>query len=112
MSNEDKIYKVTQAKILPSWIEWGGYAAAFGLGWGYMLAPSTWIVYALVGFSIGLVYLGFECYNQFARYYNDQQIKDLALSPDFSHLFEQKDGTFQDKDGLIPCEEEEDEEDK
>jgi len=109
MSNEDKIYKVAQALILPSWLEWGGYAIAFGLGWGFMLAPHTWIVYALVGFSIGLVYFGFECYNQFARYYNDQQIKDLALGKDFAYLFEQKDGTFQDNDGLSKGKDDKDE---
>jgi len=101
MSNEDKI--VIQLAAEPSsWYKWAGYATIMGLGISYALHPGAWIVYVLCGISFGLVYWGYECYDQFSRYYNDQQFKDLALNPNLQALFDQDKGTFQDNGGLIP----------
>lgn len=113
MSSDDKIkIEVQMAKQAPSWYKWAGYAIPVGLGIGYALQPGIWIVYVLCAYSFGLVYWGYECYNQFAEYYNIQQIRDLSIDGGLNKLFEQINGTFQDNDGLISCEEEEDEQDK
>ena len=101
MSNEDNKMVLTMARLAPSWYKWGGYGLVMGLGISYALAPGAWILYVLCAFNFGLVYWGFECYNQFANYYNAQQIKHLPIPKGMEEFFEQLNGTFQDESGLI-----------
>lgn len=102
MENVDKVVKISQARITPSWLAWAGYGVIVALLVAYNATPAlSWIPYVLGGFTIVLIHLGVLIYNQFASYYNMMQIKKLGDFTDLDDLIEQISGTFQDESGLI-----------
>lgn len=98
MSN-DKVVELRIARFIPSWMLWAGLGVVCGLAIAWREYPSDGIVWALSVIGCVLVYLVFLVYNQFAKYYNDMQIRQLELSHQLDQVIEHITCTFQYEDG-------------
>ena len=111
MSN-DNLIEIKLAKAMPSYLIWAGYGLIFGLALVNNLNPAVWVTYALAGIGFTLMYLFSSTYNTFVGFHNHTKMKELTGHGTIEELLEKLGGTFDDEDGLIPREQEKNDEQK
>lgn len=99
MSNENKEVQMTvkQARLIPGWLTAIALAIVVVMIVSIVDLGLVWMTYLLGGLCLALVFLSVRIFNEFAVYYNHQQIKNLLSEDNLMDVFRKLNGTFQDE---------------
>lgn len=101
MDRDEEVLVLKHYNKIPTWIEWLVYVSVLSLFVGYVLTLS---VYPVVVITAALLYWNYKLFgilNNYISYINATGVIQLLTELYSYHDNEQKDGTFQDTDGLI-----------
>lgn len=98
--NDKDCIKLLQYQRPPAWMEWSGYFGALAMLAAGIVTEVVWFYAGVTGMLLYWNYKLFDVIKQYVDYVNATEINKLFDMLAENERNKQKDGTFQDRDGL------------